>query len=417
MARTAQAAFDAQDDVDLRSMPDRARASTAAKSDIRLSVHGDLSELESEWRAFEQIADCTVFQTFDWMSAWHRNIGVRAGVTPAIVVGRDAAGELLFIMPLGVTAGGMARRLVWFASDLCDYNAPLLTPDFARRIDARRFVELWRDIVGRLRSHPDLRYDLIHFEKMPEKVGAQPNPMLAFPVVLNPSHAYLTHLNGDWETFYAAKRSSATRRRDRTKRKRLGEFGQVKFVNPAGAGELASSFDVLMQQKTLQFARMGVPNIFARPGYPDFYREVAGSGRGLAHISRLDVGDVPAAVNFGLTFRGCYYHVLASYTDQEMSKFGPGAAHLHDLMAYALSRGCDTFDFTIGDERYKRDWCDTELKLFDRVVVTTARGLVVAGPLLGARAVKRRIKQTPVLWDAVSRMRAAVAAMRRRSEG
>ena len=30
--------------------------------------------------------------------------------------------------------------------------------------------------------------------------------------------------------------------------------------------------------------------------------------------------------------RGRYYHLLASYDDGEVSRFGPGAAHLHDLM-------------------------------------------------------------------------------------
>lgn len=408
MAQATHAAFDTRHAIDLRSTTGLSRAATL---DVRVSIHDDLSSIESEWRAFEQDADCTVFQTFDWMSAWYRNIGVRSGVSPAIVMARDSAGELLLILPFAIEAGAV-RRLTWFASDLCDYNAPLLAADFSRRVGADRFLELWRDIVERLQSHPDFRYDLIHFEKMPEKVNAQPNPMLEFPVVLNPSNAYLTGLSGDWEAFYAAKRSSATRRRDRTKRKRLGEFGEVKLVNPASASDVAASFEILMQQKTLQFARMGVANLFAKPGYPEFYREVATTKRELVHISRLDVGAVPSAVNYGLIFRGCYYHVLASYTDHEMSKFGPGAAHLHDLMGHAIGRGCGLFDFTIGDERYKRDWCDTEIKLYDHIAIATARGAMVAGPLLAARAAKRWIKQTPIVWNSFTKVRSMIGSLR-----
>src|SRR5262245_48377007 len=204
---------------------------------------------------------------------------------------------------------------------------------------------------------------------MPEQVGGQPNPMLGFPVVLNPSNAYLTALGTDWDSFYTAKRSSATRRRDRTKRKRLGEFGEVRFATVTGEQEIGTSFEILKQQKSLQFARMGVANLFAKPGYPQFYRELAQTRHDLVHISRLDVGAVPSAVNYGLIFHGCYYHVLASYTDHEMCKYGPGAAHLHDLMDYAMRHGCNVFDFTIGDERYKRDWCNTELKLYDHIAI------------------------------------------------
>jgi hypothetical protein len=31
---------------------------------FRLSVHDDLGRIEAEWRRFEAVADCTVFQTF-----------------------------------------------------------------------------------------------------------------------------------------------------------------------------------------------------------------------------------------------------------------------------------------------------------------------------------------------------------------
>ena len=64
------------------------------------------------------------------------------------------------------------------------------------------------------------------------------------------------------------------------------------------------------------------------------------------------------------------------------------------------------FDFTIGDERYKRDWCDGELKLYDHIALVTARGAVVAGPLLVVRSVKRWIKQTPMIWNAFTKARA-----------
>jgi CelD/BcsL family acetyltransferase involved in cellulose biosynthesis len=106
--------------------------------------------------------------------------------------------------------------------------------------------------------------------------------------------------------------------------------------------------------------------------------------------------------------------LLASYDDGEVSRFGPGAAHLHDLMQYAIGRHCKVFDFTIGDEGYKRDWCDTELTLYDHINAATWRGTLAAVPLLGWQRLKRRIKRTPALWSLVSRMRALAASLRLR---
>ena len=375
-----------------------------ANAGYGLRISDDLSAVEGEWRAFERKADCTAFQTFDWVSAWHRNIGAHQGTVPAIVVGRDLAGPL-FILPLAIERGAV-RRLTWLASDLCDYNAPLLATDFAQRMTATQFLAVWRDIAEQLQSHPNYRFDYIRLEKMPQLVGAQANPMLNLRIMQNPSHAYLTQLDKDWETFYGAKRSSTTRRRDRSKSRHLAEFGALKFVNFPSEEGVSGSVDILMRQKSRQFANMGVYNIFAKPGYAEFYRDVAVINRELVHVSRLDVGAVPAAVNLGLIFRGCYYHVQASYDDGELSKYGPGAAHLRELMGYAITRGCMFFDFTIGDEPYKQDWSDRKLKLFDHIGVATTRGAAVVGPLFVLCTAKRWIKQTPMVWNVVTKLRA-----------
>jgi CelD/BcsL family acetyltransferase involved in cellulose biosynthesis len=402
-----------------RADAERARPSPAAAvGAIRIAVYDDLAAIESEWRAFEPQADGTVFQCFDWLATWQRTIGARNGVQPAIVVGRDGAGAILFLLPLSVRVAGLARELTWLGSELCDYNGPLLAPAFSARVDRARFLALWQEIARSLQAQPRLCFDVIALDKNPDMVGTQQNPMRSLGGAVNPSGAYLTHLSGDWETFYTAARSSATRRRDRTKRKKLGEFGEIKFVTPTTEDDILSSLDTMMAQKARSFARMGVGNLFAKSGYADFYRALAAgpATRPFVHISRLDVGKVPAAVNLALVHRGRYYHLLASYTDCELSRFGPGAAHLHDLMHYAIDRGCAIFDFTIGDESYKRDWCDTELKLYDIIAPVTWRGALVATPKLGARRLKRWIKQTPVVWAITTKLREGLGALRAKRE-
>ena len=392
----------------------RERAAAAAQSGaIALTLHQDPGAAERDWRHLEAAGDCTPFQAFDWLAAWQRNIGALEHVTPAVVVGRRA-GQPLFVLPLAVEPG-VVRRLKFLGQALGDYNAPLLARDFSRIVPRDAFAGVWRDILRLIQDTPALRHDMVVLEKMPKSVGAQRNPMLALDVHLNPSGAYETALGENWDTFYAAKRSSATRRRDRTKVKRLGEMGAVRFADPAGTDEIARTLETLIAQKEKSFARMGVPNMFARPGHAAFFRDIAsGEGtRALVHLSRLDVGDTWAAVNLGLTFGDCYYHVLASYDDGEVSRFGPGAAHLRELLQYAIRRGCKRFDFTIGDEPYKRDWCETEQQLFDHSAAVTLRGQPAAALALTWRRAKRAIKQSAPLWNAVVRMRSAVAALRK----
>src|SRR4051794_10478533 len=98
----------------------------AAANNIELGIHTDIAAAEADWRALQSPMGCSVFQTYEWLSAWQRHVGARNGVTPCIVIGRDASDSALFILPLAIQATGVARQLTWLGSELCDYNMPLL---------------------------------------------------------------------------------------------------------------------------------------------------------------------------------------------------------------------------------------------------------------------------------------------------
>lgn len=329
-----------------------------------------------------------------------------------IAIGRHGA-DIAFILPLAVEPRRLARRLCWLGQEQCDYNAPLIARDFAQRVKPDAFIAIWRELLQRLQNNPSLRFDWIELEKMPETIGSQSNPFIYLPVTPHPSGAHLTRLGDDWQTFYAAKRSSATHRRDRAKRRHLSAFGDIRFLTSEDADDARRTLETLMAQKSHAFARKGIPDIFKRPGYRDFLLDLAVNPRlrQFVHISRVEIGPALAAANFGLVFGGCYYHVLASYVDAPLAQYGPGALHLRELLAYAIGRGLKLFDFTIGDEPYKREWSDINLKLFDYTATMTWRGFLARWPSLVRRRVKRFIKQTPMVWHLFSRARGAVGAM------
>jgi CelD/BcsL family acetyltransferase involved in cellulose biosynthesis len=379
--------------------------------DVVVSIADDLTALERDWRAFEAEADATVFQSYAWLATWQRHVGAQQGVRPAIVSARAADGRMLFLLPLAIRRRAFVRELTWLGMDLCDYAGPLLAPDFSGVVEGDKFLTMWNRVTQALAKDPRFAFDLIRLEKMPQSVGAQANPFLSLNVTRHPSGAYLTPLGDSWDAFYAATRSSATRRRDRTKRKNLAGLGELQFVESVGEPERLQTLDLLMQQKARSFARMGVSNLFAKPGHADFFRAI--SGEAFAHVSRLDVGAHAAAINLGLMARGRYYHLLASYTDDaEIVRFGPGAAHLMELMAYAIRRGCTIFDFTIGDEPYKLDWCDGRQELYDHRSARTPAGAVVVAMRAIAMRAKRTIKENPVLRDAFFKAREALGRLR-----
>jgi hypothetical protein len=153
----------------------------------------------------------------------------------------------------------------------------------------RRFLEIWRELRLRLRLQQDplFRHDWIDLEKMPQTLGAQRNPFTYLDVSPNASGAHLTQLGGDWEEFYTAKRSSATRRRDRAKRRHMSEHGDVQFATAAEAADARRTLEILMEQKSRALVRKGVADMFARPGWREFFLDLATNpGRGSSFMSR-----------------------------------------------------------------------------------------------------------------------------------
>lgn len=392
------------------------RTQGSPRSGIGLQLFTDMSAAEGAWRAFEPSADCTVFQTFDWLSEWQSHIGRYGNSRPVIVAGRDHDGQVLIILPLAIECGRFMRRLTWLGSDLCDYNAPLLSTNFSERVTPERFRDLWREIVALIRAEPELHFDMVDMDKMPEFVGQQHNPMLDLPVLPRTYGAHVATLGNDWENFSSSRRSVATCKRERRQFRHLAEHGEVRFVEAHDRGDIENTMNILIRQKRRSYARMEVEDLFARAGYRDFYRAVALNPnlRGVAHVSRLDVGAVPAATGLGLQYKDCYYLVMSSYQDGDLARFGPGRAHLQQMLRYAIGRKTEKFDFTIGDEPYKRDWCDVEMQMFGYLEAATAKGRLTAAIRTAACRGELFVREKPLLRRPLSRVRAVAMALRRR---
>jgi CelD/BcsL family acetyltransferase involved in cellulose biosynthesis len=391
----------------------QSHAQNAGWMDIALDVSSDIRALEPVWREFEAHADGTVFQSYDWLSCWQQHIGALTAAVPAIVTGRDASGALVFLLPFAIERQGFIRRLTWLGVDLCDYTGPLLAGDFTRRFGERSFPALWDRILASVRTTAGLRFDYVDLPKMLERVGTQPNPFFTLPTRANPSGAWVATLGAEWEAYYAATRSGPTRKKERKQLKQLGEHGEVVFAEASEPEAVREVVEKLLDYKSAAFHRMGVTDSMAQPGYRAFYRDFTTrlSARQVAHITHLDIGGKVVAASLGLRHRGDYCLVLSSYENGALARLGPGRAHLNDLIRYAVEHGFRRFDFTIGDEPYKRDWADVTVLPRDHLAQASVVGSAIVFSRLGFLTLKRFIKQTPALWSAFLKLRSLKARL------
>lgn len=401
-----QSLIEAHDSGGAQSLP-----VSQARDRIRIDIVQDLAAIEPDWRQFENRAAMTVFQTYDWLAAWQRHVGSRFGARPAIVVGRDARQQIVFIVPLAVRRRFIWKILTWLGYDLSDYNAPLIDPAFAAAQPPGWFAALWPDILRQIRRTTGI--DLVDFRKMPQTIANLVNPFSQLQVTENASRAHMASLADSWDIFYA-RRSSSTRQRDRSKQRRLAQNGEIRYIEPEDAADAAQTVAILVRQKSQALQRMGARNIFVTPGYCDFLQHLVEDPacRKFVHVSRLQVGDTAAAANLGLMFGDCYYHILMSYEIGEISRFGPGAVHLRELMQAAIRRGMKCFDFTIGDEPYKQEWCDRQLVLLDHIAAESPLGLPAVWGIRGFLATKYAVKNNASLWRLYTRARSFLGRLR-----
>jgi CelD/BcsL family acetyltransferase involved in cellulose biosynthesis len=378
-----------------------------AAGDWTLQVYRSLASAETEWRAFESRAAGHPYQCFDWLAAWHA--GIRTGdVQPFIVVVREQ-GHTRMLLPLAIERHLGMRRLAPMGAPVCDYHGPLIDPEFAQRLTREQTHRLLMAVV----ALAGVDYALL--ARVPPTLGAVRNPFSDLALRRFSADAHATFLGPDWETFYAARRSAATRSRLRGKEKALAKSGAIAFAevtDPQERVRLASQMMALKASHLTPTA--GAFNIFARADVQQFFRALAGQAPADAvRLFKLTAGDVLVAAALGMVRERCFYYEVPVYANLPLQRHSPGHLLLTRLMEWAIAQGCTRFDFTVGDEAYKAEWCDETWELRCGAWPRTFRGRIGAGIALAEIAATRRIKQHPGLYAFAVRVRTLVARAQR----
>jgi CelD/BcsL family acetyltransferase involved in cellulose biosynthesis len=89
--------------------------------------------------------------------------------------------------------------------------------------------------------------------------------------------------------------------------------------------------------------------------------------------------------------------------DSEIAKTSPGEILLVDLIKLKGNAGISVFDLGVGEARYKTTICDDRDELVDTFLPLTMKGRAFAGVARAKRALKRRVKSSPVLLKLAQR--------------
>ena len=125
-----------------------------------------------------------------------------SGVRPVIAIGRYSDGEIAFLLPLCVVPRRLTRRLSWLGQELCDYNAPLLARDFSERVTPERFLAAWQELQAQVQCEPRCATTGSNLRRCRRRSAGKPTRSPISESRPIASSAHLTRLGDDWEKFY-----------------------------------------------------------------------------------------------------------------------------------------------------------------------------------------------------------------------
>ena len=161
--------------------------------------------------------------------------------------------------------------------------------------------------------------------------------------------------------------------------------------------------------KAAQLSGKGVANVFGNLKEQAFFKALF-SDNGPHHdhnfyLSYLDVGGKTRAI-YGSSLHGSRQMVhFTAFADDELTSASPGDFLNFALVEAACNAKTQTYDLGIGDEGYKRSWCDVETWHRDVVVGLSLRGKLAKLQFDTTRSAKRWIKNNEKLWELAKRVR------------
>jgi CelD/BcsL family acetyltransferase involved in cellulose biosynthesis len=375
---------------------------------LSLTVAAELGAVDGDWTELQDRAAVSPYQRFDLAEAWVRHAAGAADLEPRIGIVRDETDRVVMILPfglvrqLGITAG------VYLGGSHFNVNVPLADPELRLEAStAGRLLDAYCRATGA---------DLLLLENQPDRWGGKPHPFLGLPGYAAPDDVRLTTIEGDYQAYLVKQMTRKMRSELRRKTVKFNDAGIAGATRAATPQDVEWYLAAFIEQKSKRLASQGLGDPFAEPGVKGFLREaaLAGlSGAGGVELYALELNGQVLSVRAGVRHRGHLSFMVQSFdTEDPLAKYSPAEFLLHEMLAKAREQGLTSFDFGVGDGRFKQVWSNDVAQLFNIVHPVTKKGQLYAGLMRLKGAAIRSIKRNPRLFAAVQDARALSARLR-----
>lgn len=375
---------------------------------LSLSIVPSLQTIEAEWKALEDRAAASPYQRFDLVAAWLKHAAADEQAEASIGVVRDDTGTVVMILPFCVGGQLGMRIAAYLGGSHFNLNMPLTDPHLRLGPHAARaLLDAYAQMAG---------VDVVLLRNQPETWKGTPHPLLSLPRYASPDDVRLAIIDGDFDSYLLRQTSRKMRselRRKTMKFKDAGIAGATRAETPEAVERYLGAF---IEQKSKRLAAQGLDDPFALPGVKDFLREAALAGlcgEGGLEIYAIVRDARILSVRAGVRHRDNVSFMVQSFdTEEALSKYTPSEYLLTEVLLQGRMQGVTSFDFGVGDGRFKQVWSNRVVPMFNIALGVTKKGRMLAGLIKGMEVAKRNIKRNPRLFSTVQDARVLGAKLR-----
>lgn len=356
---------------------DRVSATGDARR-LACAIEPDFDFLGEEYSILYAAAAATAFQHPLWLDGLYARLAPARGAERIVLTVRDR-GELVCVVPLLKRRKSGVTLLETADLGVSDYASPVIMPGWAPPPD------LAEAIAALLPAH-----DILRIRPIREEAAGLWTAVLGGTVERLDFSAHATVLAGSFaEWRNAALDPSFARQLDR-KQKKFARTGKAELRLLERPDEIAMAIAAIAMLRAGRFAG----DMIQQQSVRDFYTDIAvrGAAAGFARTYSLLLDGEPIGHTFGLTAGGRFDYLLIGCDYDTHGRHSPGLLLYDGMIEDWMRDGGAVFDFTIGDEPFKKDFGTLPTAMFELRDVPTWRGRL-AGAAFEAREQFRRLRR------------------------
>lgn len=256
-------------------------------------------------------------------------------------------------------------------------------------------------------ARPDI--DALVLERQLDSHRGLANPLVTERSTASPNLALAADISNGFDGLLSEISGKRKRKKNRSQARKFETAGGYRLGRAQNEDEVDRALDAFFAMKEARFRAAGIENVFAAPRFQSFLRALFKAELGKPSprfmIDTLEVAGTLRAVAATSVSGERMTCEFASFADDDMAFASPGEFLFFHAIKTAAEDGFEIYDFGVGDEHYKRLWCRLESGHHDTVIALTAKGQAWRAAWTATAALKRRVKNSTVLWPLVKRLR------------